>query len=69
MDNDSMESVDRLEELKQDLAEVIQKEFIDTWLQTPNRAFDNRTPLDLIRSGEALLIRRMIHELRSGQPG
>ncbi|OGJ60259.1 hypothetical protein A2635_00695 [Candidatus Peribacteria bacterium RIFCSPHIGHO2_01_FULL_51_9] len=63
-----MESVDRLEELKRDLAEVIQEKFIDEWLQKPNGAFDGRTPIDLIQSGESLRIRKMIHELRSGQP-
>lgn len=64
-----MESPDQLEEIKRKLSEIIRDEFIDEWLHTPNAAFEDRKPIDMIRSGEVLPIRRMIHELCSGQPG
>ena len=64
-----MESADLVDDIKKDLTEIMRPEFIDAWIRTPNKAFEDRTPLDLIQSGEVLRIRRMIHELRSGQPG
>lgn len=64
-----MEYSDHLEQIKRELAEVIREEFIETWLHKENPAFEHRKPINMIRSGEILPIRRMIHELLSGQPG
>lgn len=64
-----MEPVDHLEQIRQELAEVIREEFIETWLHKENPAFEHQKPIVMIRSGEVLPIRRMIHELLSGQPG
>ena len=36
------------------------------WLQKPNTAFDKRTPLSLIKSGEVDVLWRMVHQIRQG---
>jgi DNA-binding transcriptional regulator YiaG len=36
------------------------------WLVKPNAAFDKRTPLSLIKSGEVDVLWRMVHQIRQG---
>jgi DNA-binding transcriptional regulator YiaG len=36
------------------------------WLQKPNAAFDRRTPLSLITSGEVDVLWAMVHQIRQG---
>jgi hypothetical protein len=36
------------------------------WLQKPNTAFDRRTPLSLITSGEGDVLWAMVHQIRQG---
>jgi DNA-binding transcriptional regulator YiaG len=36
------------------------------WLQKPNTAFDRRTPLSLIKSGETDILWSMVHQIRQG---
>jgi uncharacterized protein (DUF2384 family) len=36
------------------------------WLQKPNAAFDRRTPLSLIKSGEVDVLWSMVHQIRQG---
>lgn len=50
------------------LAEVINKDSLGTWLQTPNDAFDGLKPLEVIDRGESDRIWSMIYFLRSGVP-
>lgn len=61
----------RLAELKRltnALAEVMKKEALGAWLQTPNDAFDSLKPLEVIERGESDRIWSMIYYLRSGVP-
>jgi len=44
--------MNKLEQFKLDMARVVDQQYIDTWLNNPNPAFDNRTPLELIDNGE-----------------
>ena len=57
--------VDRLQAA---LAQVIDAEAIGQWLQTPNPAFGDLKPLELIERGQTDRLWRMIHEIESGQP-
>jgi len=41
-------------------------ESLKAWLQKPNTAFDMKTPLSLIKSGEVDVLWRMVHEIRQG---
>ena len=55
-----------LRRLTQALAEVMKKESLGKWLQTPNEAFDGLKPLEVIERGESDRIWSMIYFLRSG---
>lgn len=57
-----------LERLTSALTEVIKKESLGRWLQTPNPAFDGLKPLEIIDRGESDRIWSMIYFLRSGVP-
>ena len=50
------------------LAEVIKEETLESWLQTPNPAFDGLKPLKVIDGGESDRVWSMIYFLRSGMP-
>lgn len=39
---------------------------LQTWLETPNPAFQNRPPLEVIISGEVDQVWEMIHQIRLG---
>ena len=57
-----------LRRLTKALSEVIKKEFLGVWLQTPNDAFDGLKPLEVIERGESDRLWSMICFLRSGDP-
>jgi DNA-binding transcriptional regulator YiaG len=57
-----------LQRLTKALAEVMKKESLGIWLQTPNEAFDGLKPLEVIDRGESDRIWSMIYFLRSGVP-
>lgn len=50
--------------LRQMLTEVINENEIDNWLNTPNKAFDNKKPCDATDEE----INQMIYMLKSGLP-
>jgi hypothetical protein len=50
------------------LSEVMRRESLGKWLQTPNEAFDGLKPLEVIDRGESDRIWAMIYFLRSGVP-
>jgi Protein of unknown function (DUF2384) len=50
------------------LPEVMKKESLGKWLQTPNEAFDGLKPLEVIERGESDRLWSMIYFLRSGVP-
>jgi len=55
--------------LQQALSGVLDAGFIGEWLKTPNPAFADLKPLEVIERGEVDRIWRMIYELESGTPG
>lgn len=55
--------------LKQRLANVVEEEFIDEWMNKSNSAFNNRKPIDLVNEGDFDPLFRMLHRLESGEPG
>ena len=57
-----------LNRLTNALSEVIKKDALGPWLQTPNEAFDGLKPLEVIDRGESDRIWSMIYFLRSGVP-
>ncbi|HVC94820.1 MAG TPA: hypothetical protein VND64_14070 [Pirellulales bacterium] len=57
-----------IQRLTNALSEVIKKDSLGTWLQTPNDAFDGLKPLEVIDRGESDRIWSMIYFLRSGVP-
>jgi transcriptional regulator with XRE-family HTH domain len=48
------------------LAKVMDPSFVGAWLETPNEAFDQLKPLEVIERGEMDRIWRMIFFLESG---
>ena len=66
-----MSNVDRLLDIFDlyfALTEVVKSEHIAEWLHAKNRAFGNRTPLQVILDGDIDLLWEMVYQLRSGQP-
>jgi hypothetical protein len=62
----------RLTELKRllkALAQVVEPAAIESWLQTPNSAFEGSTPLQVVERGEMDRLWLMLHQLGSGEPG
>lgn len=55
-----------LERLTKALAEVIRVDSIGKWLKTPNKAFGDLKPLEVIDRGESDRLWEMIYFLRSG---
>ncbi len=58
-----------LHRLQEALAQVMDARFIASWLETPNPAFQELKPLEVIERGQIDRIWRMIFELQSGVPG
>lgn len=50
------------------LERLIQPEFIDSWLNTTNKAFNNKRPIDLILEQNLDPLYKMIYILESGEP-
>jgi len=50
------------------LRTVMRQQFIGTWLDTPNPAFDGLKPVEVIERGEIDRIWRMVYEVGSGEP-
>lgn len=53
-------------EIKANLGFYMKADFIDIWLDTPNPAFGNQIPREMIMSGNSDRIYRMMDELDSG---
>lgn len=56
------------DDIRTRLKRLIKPEFIDSWLNTPNKALDNERPIDLIHKGDTVRLDRMIYVLESGEP-
>lgn len=60
-----MKSVD---ELKERLKTIVQEEFINSWLDAPNPAFNNKTPRQMVIEQNTDQIEMMLYRLGSGEP-
>jgi uncharacterized protein (DUF2384 family) len=60
----------KIDEFKKKLSEIVDDDerFIDSWLQQPNAAFNNRKPIDLINEDNYDPLYEMIYRLGSGEP-
>jgi uncharacterized protein (DUF2384 family) len=50
------------------LKEIIKEEAIETWLETPNPAFDGLKPITLVEEGRSERLITMLYQVRSGAP-
>jgi len=55
-----------IERLRAALCGILREEFIGTWLDTPNPAFEGLRPVEVIERGEVDRIWRMVYEVGSG---
>ena len=55
-------------ELKERLKHIVQEEFIDSWLDSPNPAFNNKTPRQMVIEQNTTQIEAMLYRLESGEP-
>jgi hypothetical protein len=54
--------------IKKKLEGIMKKDFVETWLKTPNNAFEGKTPLEIISEGNKEKIQEMIYRINSGEP-
>lgn len=57
-----------MERLFEGLSGIMAPEYVGAWLKTPNPAFDQSTPLQVIERGETDRILRMIFIVETGEP-
>ena len=57
------------DELKERLKQIVREEFVDSWLDTPNPTFNNKTPRQMIIEQNYDQIEAMLYRLESGIPG
>jgi len=55
-----------IERFQERLAQVVEADVIPAWLETPNPAFDNLKPLEVIERGEIDRLWTMLFYLESG---
>jgi hypothetical protein len=58
-----------IDELKERLKNIVQEKFIDSWLDSPNPAFNNKTPRQMVIEQNTDQIEAMLYRLESGIPG
>jgi hypothetical protein len=56
------------DELKERLKRIVQEAFIDSWLDAPNPAFNNKTPRQMVIEQNIDEIEAMLYRLESGIP-
>lgn len=61
-------TLNKFEDFKEKLSQIVNEEFIESWLQKPNIAFNNRKPIDLINEDNYQPLYAMIYRLGSGEP-
>ena len=59
--------VNELERLRSALLEIMQPDFIRTWMDAPNERLTGRTPLETVERGEADRLWALIERVRSGE--
>ena len=55
-----------IKDFKSELSKVVKTDAIDGWMLKENPAFDNRTPIQVIKDGDVNLLYNMIYDLGSG---
>jgi len=55
------------DELKKRLKTIVQEEFINSWLDAPNPAFNNKTPRQMVIEQNTDQIEMMLYRLGSGE--
>lgn len=55
--------------LVEELSDVVERESLSHWFQTPNEMFDGLKPVEIIERGEIDRLWNMVFQLRSGMPG
>jgi hypothetical protein len=55
------------DELKERLKHIIKETFVDEWLDSPNPAFDNKTPRQMVIEQNTDQIEMMLYRLGSGE--
>lgn len=58
----------KFEDFKKRLSRIVKEDYIESWLQKPNAAFNNRKPIDLIDEDNYQPLYDMIYRLGSGEP-
>lgn len=58
----------KFEDFKKNLSQIVDEQFIESWLQKPNAAFNNRKPIDLINEDNYQPLYAMLYRLGSGEP-
>jgi len=66
--NMTQNAPNKFEDFKEKLSQIVNEEFIESWLQKPNTAFNNRKPFDLINEDNYQPLYAMIYRLGSGEP-
>jgi uncharacterized protein (DUF2384 family) len=61
-------TLNKFEDFKKKLSQIVDEEFIESWLQKPNATFNNRKPIDLINEDNYQPLYAMIYRLGSGEP-
>ena len=56
------------DEFKERLKQIVREEFIDSWLDSPNPVFDNKTPRQMVTEQNTTQIEMMIYRIGSGEP-
>lgn len=64
----SQQRMSELKRLYQALSRVMRSDSVGQWLQTPNEAFADLKPLEVVERGETDRIWRMIYLMESGVP-
>jgi len=55
------------DELKKRLKTIVQEEFINSWLDAPNPAFNNKTPRQMVIEQNTDQIEMILYRLGSGE--
>lgn len=58
----------KFDDFKKQLSEIVNENYIESWLQKTNAAFNNRKPIDLINEDNYDPLYSMIYRLSSGEP-
>lgn len=67
--NNDIENDIKIRYIKTRLETLISEpELIDSWLNSPNSAFGNKKPIELIIDGDTNSIYRMLYVLETGEP-